>query len=281
MNQDSQNLAEFAFSRFLKFWRSVHNLSQESLAEKLGSSPRHISRLENGSSRPSETMVHDIAKAFKLGDRDSNHLLVSAGYAAIEKNVDFHSPELKWLRNAMTMNLRALDPYPTALLDSSSNILMVNRSWVGFFSSNLTSVNLDQVSNYYDFIFSREGAGNILSHWQDTLSVILMSLTQRGLFSDKAEDKAIAKKYAQHPNVPADWRQRASALEPMASFRVQIQIDGELKRFFNVSSTVGALGPAAFVSEPNLTIQTLYPESEMFDLGVFVDEGLKHPLLYY
>lgn len=281
MNQNSQGLSELAFSRFLKFWRGVHSLSQESLAEKLGSSPRHISRLENGSSRPSEAMVHDIASALKLGDRDSNHLLVSAGFAAIEKNVDFHSPELKWLRKAMIMNLRALDPYPTALLDSSSNILMVNRGWVGFFSQNISTVDLNQVSNYYDFIFSPKGAGNILSNWQDTLSVILMSLTQHSLFSDKDEDKALPKKLALHPSVPSNWQQRASKLEPMASFRVQIEFNDELKQFFNVSSTVGALGPTAYASEPNLILQTLYPENEALDLAALIGPNLKHPLLFY
>ncbi|WP_373091958.1 helix-turn-helix domain-containing protein, partial [Zhongshania sp.] len=50
------------FGRFLKFWRGVHGMSQETLAGRLGSSPRHISRMENGSSRASEAMVLDIAR---------------------------------------------------------------------------------------------------------------------------------------------------------------------------------------------------------------------------
>ncbi|WP_101760104.1 helix-turn-helix domain-containing protein [Oceanicoccus sp. KOV_DT_Chl] len=276
-----QTHLQLPFSRFLKFWRAVHSVSQQQLAERLDSSPRHISRLENGSSRPSESMVIEIAKALKLGDRDSNHLLISAGYAAIEKPVDFHSAELKWLRKAMTMNLRALDPYPTTLLDRSSNILMVNRGWVSFFSNSVNTKELNQVSNFYDFIFSREGAGNIISNWEDTLSVILMSLTQQSLFSDKEQDKALPLKLAKHPSVPHDWQQRASKLEPMASFKVQMEINGKLQRFFSVSSTVGALGTTAYASEPNLTIQTLYPENEQAVIDSLINDNLKHPLLYY
>ena len=281
MDQAIEAPQDHAFSRFLKFWRGVHHLSQEELAERINSSPRHISRLENGSSRPSENIVIELCKALDLGSRDSNHLLISAGYAAIGKSIDFHAPELKWLRKAMTMNLRALDPYPTALLDGSGNILMVNRSWVSFYGNALSPQNLSEVSNYYDFLFSREGAGNIVSNWENTLSVILMSLTQRSLFTDTEADKALPQRLATHPNVPEDWQQRAAKLEPMASFRVQVEINKTLHRFFSVSSIVGAFGPTAYASEPNLAIQTLYPEDENFDLSQFVNDDVKHPLLFY
>lgn len=281
MDQAKEIVLDQAFPRFLKFWRAVHKLSQEELAERLESSPRHISRMENGSSRPSEAMVLEISRVLSLGSRDSNHLLISAGFAALERKIDFHTPELKWLRKAMTMTLRALDPYPTALLDRSSNILMINRGWLGFYGQAISQQNLQQASNYFDFLFSSEGAGNIFSNREDTLAVILMSLTQQSLFSGSDNDKALASRLAKHPNVPKDWQQRAAKLEPMASFRVQIEIGGNLHRFFNVGSTVGALGPTTYASEPNLSIQTLYPEDEAFDLAAFVDKGLKHPLLFY
>lgn len=272
---------KLTIGRFVRFWREVHGLSQEELAFRLDSSQRHISRIEGGSGRPSEAMVKDIATVMELGQRDSNHLLIAAGYAPIVKQVDFHAPELKWLRKAMVMTLRALDPYPTAILDSSGNFLMVNRGWVGFYQHSIDPKNLKQMTNYYDFIFSREGAGNIISNWENTLSVILMSLTQLGLFSNKEADIALVQKLAQHPSVPEDWKQRAAQLEPMASYRVQMQIDNALRRFFSVISTVGALGPNAFVSEPNLSIQTLYPEDEDFDISSFLDDKLEHPLLFY
>ncbi|MGK0500691.1 MAG: transcriptional regulator with XRE-family HTH domain [Oceanicoccus sp.] len=280
-NQQDEPPPSLAIGRFVKFWREVHHLSQEELAFTINSSQRHISRIEGGNTRPSEAIVTAIAKALELGHRDSNHLLIAAGFVPAEHPMDFHSPDLKWLRKAMTMTLRALDPYPTALLDSSSNILMVNRGWVGFYRHSINPESLNQVSNYYDFMFSRKGAGNIMSNWEDTLSVILMSLTQRGLFSDNKADKLLPINLAEHPSVPDDWQQRAAKLEPMASFRVQMQIDETLHRFFNVNSTVGALGPTAYGSEPSLTIQTLYPEDESFDLSAFLTDDLKHPLLFY
>jgi transcriptional regulator with XRE-family HTH domain len=276
-----ESTPELAFGRFLKFWRGVHGLSQEELAHRIDSSPRHISRMENGSSRPSEAIVLEITRVLELGKRDSVHLLISAGYAPAEEKLDFNAPELKWLRKAMTLTLRALDPYPTALTDSSTNFLMVNKGWVGFYLKNVPQRTLNKFTNHYDFLFSRKGAGTIVSDWEDTLSVILMSVQQRVMFTNDPADKAIEKRLESHPNVPADWKQRAAKLEPMASFRVQIEIDGALKRFFSVNSMVDPLGPASYGSEPHFTLNTLYPEDENLDLSALIEGELNHPLLFY
>jgi hypothetical protein len=179
------------------------------------------------------------------------------------------------------LNLKALDPHPTALLDSSTNILMVNKAWVGFYSQYIPKEILDNVSNMYDFLFSRQGAGNAITGWEDTLSVILMSLQQRALFTNDKVDYALLKRLTEHPSVPSDWQLRGAKIEPTASLQTQVSIDGSLKRFFSVSSTVGALGPNAYASEPQLTINTLLPEDESLDLSVFIEHNIEHPKLFY
>lgn len=269
------------FGRFLKFWRGLHSLSQEQLADLINSSPRHISRLENGSSRPSQTIATDIAEALQLGQRDTNHLLIAAGFLPSNPELDFHAPELRWLRSTMTMSLKALDPYPAIVVNESNDILMVNRGWVGLFNQTINKTILDRVSNNFEFLFSRQGAGTFISGWEDTLSVILMSVEQRALFSDNPRDHAMRDRLAKHENVPSDWRQRAARLEPMSSFRMQINLNGELKKFFSVHSTVSTLGPSAFLSGPSININTLYPEDERLDLGQFCNGELSHPLLFY
>ena len=269
------------FGRFLKFWRGLHSLSQEQLADLINSSPRHISRLENGSSRPSQTIATDIAEALQLGQRDTNHLLIAAGFLPSNPELDFHAPELRWLRSTMTMSLKALDPYPAIVVNESNDILMVNRGWVGLFNQTISKAILDRVSNNFEFLFSRQGAGTFISGWEDTLSVILMSLEQRALFSNDPSDHDMRDRLAKHENVPADWRQRAARLEPMSSFRMQINLNGELKKFFSVHSTVSTLGPSAFLSGPSININTLYPEDERLDLGQFCNGELSHPLLFY
>lgn len=269
------------FGRFLRFWRQVHKLSQEELAHRINSSPRHISRVENGSSRPSESLIEDIAQALNMGERDRNHLRIAAGYSPRQRQIDFHAAEFKWLRKAMLLTLRAMDPYPSSLMDSSGTLLMVNRAWVGFYRASLPTVDLDKVTNHFDFLFSRQGAGNMLSGWEDTLSMIVMSLTQDALFNPSAERQAALETLANSPTVPDDWARRAAKLEPMASFRVQADYCGALRRFYSVSQIVGALGPTAYASEPKLTVSTLYPEDDRLDMSGLVANDLSHPLLGY
>ena len=269
----------FTFARFLKFWRSVHTISQEYLATLINVSPRHISRLENGISRPSLRMVNEISAALSLGQRDSNHLLIAAGFLPNMGELDFHAPELNWLRKAMRLSLKALEPYPAMIVDDSNNILMVNRGWVSFYRNNISKEVLDRVTNNYEFLFSRDGAGIFVSGWQDILAVILMSLEQKTLFSDNPRDREMRDRLEKHENVPADWRQRAAKLEPMSSFRLQIDLNGELKKFISVHSTISEQGSAAVLSGPSLHINTLYPEDESLDMWQFYSADLSHPLL--
>lgn len=269
-----------AFSRLLKFWRGVHKISQEALALRLDSSARHISFLENGRAHPSKEMVEKIANELKLGSRDKSHLMVSAGYIPPSETVDFQSDEMKWLRNAMIMTLKSLDPYPATLSGAYGKILMVNKGWVGFFRQSHTQEQLNAVTNHFEFMFDRMGGEELTESWKNTLSVVLMSLTQNVLMADE-DYPAIWHRLTSHPDLPADWQQRAAQLEPMASYRVQISMQGQLRNFYNISQSVGATGPNAYVSEPHLFTTTLYPEDQSDDLSGLVTDDLTHPLLFY
>lgn len=271
---------EFAFPRFLKFWRGVYEISQEELAYRLGCSPRHVSRLETGECRPSETLIQQLAEALGLGKRDHNHIRIAAGFAPHEPRIDFNGPEMSWLRKAMLRTLRALDPLPATLLDSRSNILMVNRGFVSLFTQQVSEEELAKLDNNFDFVFANADPARAAER-ADTLSAILMASQQAALFSNNPEDQQLIDELEQNPSVPSDWKQRAAKLEPMASFRVQLEVNGREENFFNVSTTVGALGPAAFLSEPRLTINILYPEDEDLDLDTVMRADAKHPLLYY
>ena len=278
MRVDASINNDSPFSGLLRFWRSVHQVSQEELADRTGSSARHLSRLENGHVSPSLEMVEAIAVALDMLERDSNHLLIAAGFRAQEKKADFRSADLKWLRKAMALTLRALDPHPTVLIDGSGDILMVNESWVAFYSQLIGEHHLACVTNHFDLLFSMHDASSGSKAYTDALCLILMSIQQDVLLTqDNAMQQRLTRLCAT-PGVPDDWARRAAQLDPMASFRVELQIDDSPERFFSVSQTVGAMGPTAYVSEPRLTINTLYPESAAKHAGADA-QVYRHPLL--
>lgn len=269
------------FADYLKFWREVFQLSQEQLAERVGSSTRHISRLENGSSNPSEALIGQIAATLNLGRRDSSHLRIAAGYAAKETPQEFHGPELKWLRSAMLRTLQALDPHPTTLTDSSGQILMVNKAWVGFYTDKVDAQRLKQTVNLYDFLFNDGGSSKLTEEWKNALSLIIMAFKQNVMLNGSAQENQTLQRILNYPSVPADWMQRAARLEPRASFKIRIEHQGKLQAFYSVSQTVGAIGPAAYLTEPKLSINTLYPEDAELSLDELLNHSLTHPLLFY
>ncbi len=258
------------FGPLLKFWRGVHNLSQETLALCAESSTRHISCLENGKAHPSRLMVLKLAEVLELGDRDSCYLLVGAGYQPTAQSVDFNSSEYKWLRKAMMLTLKAMDPYPAALMDRYGRLLMVNKGWVSFHRLTMSEAELAQASNHFELLFKGQDSDDLSEVKLNTISMILMALQQEDLLSGDGYSEVINNLMAQS-HIPKDWKKRAANLEPQASFRVQMDLEGEPQNFFSVSQTVGAMGPTSFISEPRLSINTLYPE----------DTELDHPLLPY
>ncbi len=275
------NEQKATFGRFLRFWRSVRRLSQEQLAEKLDCSTRHLSRLETACSQPSLCIVMELCQALELGQRDTNHFRIAAGFAPIRKAVNFYSDSYSWLRKAMTANMRALEPYPTVLLDSSSNILMVNRPWIAFFSQLVSDNLVQQANNYFEFLFANDGVGAHLQDSENALAAVLMSLTQHYLFTNDAQDRELINNLKSCANIPINWKEKAASFEPMASYKLNFLINDNVLSFYSVMSSVGANGPAEYQSDPNISIHTFYPADDSLDLDYLCHQDLGHPKLYY
>jgi transcriptional regulator with XRE-family HTH domain len=279
--KDSSNEMPSSFGPLLKFWRNIHGLSQEALALNAESSTRHISCLENGKSHPSRMIIDKLSEVLQLGERDSCYLQLAAGYLPAAKAVDFHDPKFSWLRNAMILTLKAMDPFPAALMDRYGKLLMVNKGWVAFHGKLVSKQDLDSAVNHYEFLFSHQHNHTTSEVKKNTLALILMAMKQESLLSQDSNYQGMFDALLALPDVPNDWQQRAANLEPQASFKVQMDINHVQQNFYSVSQMVGALGPTSFVSEPRLIINTLYPENVDLDLSNNIKDDLAHPLLAY
>lgn len=271
--------AELPFGNLLRFWRGVYELSQEELAFRLESSPRHISRLENSRVHPSKAITQKIGRVLGLGERDCNQLIVAAGYTPTPSKADFLDPNLKWLRKAMSFKLRAIEPYPAILVDSCGKILMLNRGWLGFYGALYPDQDLSKNTNYFEFLFEHRGTSADLVISDNILVMILMALQQSALIRNDEKIQHQLNRLQKSPNAPQDWARRAAALQPMSSFPIQAKIFGSMHKFYDISQTVGAIGPAAYVSEPHITMHTLYPENDELDLSSLCSQAVSHPFL--
>jgi transcriptional regulator with XRE-family HTH domain len=130
------------FGARLRQWREIRGLSQLGLASQAGSTPRHISFLETGRSRPGRALLLRLADVLQLPLRDRNLLLQAAGLAPEYPEAGLDATELQPFRRILDQLLTAHEPYPGLVLDAHANVVAANRAAAALFGGGLAGVNL-------------------------------------------------------------------------------------------------------------------------------------------
>lgn len=110
----------------LRQWRQRRKLSQLALALDVGVSPRHLSFVETGRSRPSPELLLSMSEQLAVPLRQRNALLLAAGYAPRYSETPLDAPGLGAVRSALQRLLAAHDPYPGLALDRCGNVVLAN-----------------------------------------------------------------------------------------------------------------------------------------------------------
>jgi transcriptional regulator with XRE-family HTH domain len=130
------------FGARLRRWRRHRGISQLTLAGQVGSTPRHISFLETGRSRPSRQMVLRLGEVLAISLRERNQLLAAAGLPDAYPQAPVTGPQLAPYRAAIDRLLHAHQPYPGMVLDSHWNVLITNRACADLFGGDLVGANM-------------------------------------------------------------------------------------------------------------------------------------------
>jgi transcriptional regulator with XRE-family HTH domain len=130
------------FGARLRQWRSHRGLSQLELASRVATTPRHVSFLETGRSRPSRQMVLRLGDALDLPLRDRNDLLHAAGLGAAYPEAELSGHDLAPYRSAIAQLLQAHDPYPATVVDAHWNIVAANRASLLLFGEDAVGSNI-------------------------------------------------------------------------------------------------------------------------------------------
>jgi len=130
------------FGARLRQWRVHRGVSQLALAAKVGSTPRHVSFLETGRSRPSRQMVLRLGEALGVPLRERNQLLHAAGLAAAYPHADIRSQDLAPFWAAVDRLLHAHLPYPAMVVDTHWNVLFANPACEHLYGTDLVGANI-------------------------------------------------------------------------------------------------------------------------------------------
>jgi transcriptional regulator with XRE-family HTH domain len=116
-----------SFPARLVWWRKRRGLSQLQLAMAAACSQRHISFLELGRTKPSREMVLRLSATLDVPLRQSNELLLTAGYAPVWAETDLSAQALAPIREALNYILAHQEPFPAVVVDRRWNLRQANK----------------------------------------------------------------------------------------------------------------------------------------------------------
>ena len=139
-----------AFSIQLKYWRERRKLSQLALAALVESTPRHLSFLETGRSRPRRDFVLRLARALALSNRESNDLLTRAGFPPVFVEHDYGDAAVAPFIETIRVILEKHDPFPGCAMDPVGRIILANKSFVAFSPTSIEKSPEERVDEFFD-----------------------------------------------------------------------------------------------------------------------------------
>lgn len=247
-----------AVGSLLSEYRKRNHLSQLDLGMMADVSPRHISFIETGKSKPSREMLLKLADTLSLSLHDSNLLLNSGGFASVFSQFHFDAPQMKPVREALAMMLDKQNPYPALVVDGNWDILMIN-SGQQFLARKLDiEPGENQSRNLLQLVFDRNCYRPHIANWEEVAGHLLRRLRRQMAAYSKPGHLALFKNLLEM-DPPPDWQQPAcpSAENPVLTVNIRTQHQ-TLKMF----STLSQFGTALDVGTEEILIENYFPADE-------------------
>lgn len=158
------------FGRLLRNLRVRRGLSQLALSSVAGTTPRHLSFIETGRSRPGRDLILRLAGAMKLPSREINQLLGLAGLQPEMAEYSFEDKEIEPYRAALVAVLEKHDPYPGCAMNSAGDILLANDAFKAFAPNSMTTSPEERV----EIFFNPDGnAPKLVENWAEVAHGLL------------------------------------------------------------------------------------------------------------
>lgn len=237
----------------LKDWRARRRFSQFELALDVGVSPRHLSFIETGRSRPSVAMLDALADRLEMPLRERNRLLLAAGFAPRYPDRSLHEPALERAKASVQRLLDLHDPYPGVALDRHWNVLLANRAAAGLLGLLPEHLRQPQV-NVFRVSLHPEGLSAFTENFPEWAGYLLRTLRRVALLHPDATLSALEKEISAYPTVQGlsqETRGEPSCLMPCI---LQLPL-GRLSMF----TTLTTFGTPQDVTLDELCVELFYP----------------------
>ena len=231
--------------------------SQMDLAFDVGISPRHLSFVELGKSRPSPELLIAIAAHLDVPPRERNEWLLAAGHAPRYPHSSLDAPALAQVRSSLRELLDAHDPYPAVVVDRCWNIQLANRA-AGRLTASLPEHLQGPEPNVFRIALHPDGLAGRSGNLADWSPYLLRSLELTAARTDDAALRRLLDETRTWPGLqPHASRSRlpdSDPVQPVITWKVTT--GGHELAFFTMMSTFGTpLDITLF----ELTVELLFP----------------------
>jgi transcriptional regulator with XRE-family HTH domain len=236
----------------LRQWRQRRHLSQLDLALEAGVSPRHVSFLETGRSKPSQQMVLHLAEQLDVPLRERNSLLLAAGYAPAYVERELDAPDMEPVRQALSLVLEGHDPHPAIVVDRHWDVVLANRG-AGVLMSAAAPELLSPRANAMRLAIHPRGLAPRITNFGEWRAHLLERLERQVALSGDEKLEELLEELRGYP--APNGEPPAHAHDIFVALRVDDGAGGELSFF----STIATFGTAVDITVAELSIESFFP----------------------
>ena len=246
----------------LAYWRGVRRMSQLALASEAEVSPRHLSFIESGRSKPSREMVLLLASVLDVPLRERNTLLQAAGFAAVFRESAMTEPQLAVVRQALDAMLAQAAPYPAVVLDRQWNIISGNEAAQRFFGFLLAGSGSERLgpANVLRLIFHTDGLRPWIANWDEVAEALIQRVHREAVGNTLGDEvRAVLAEVLRYPGVPEHFARPDLTASHLPIVPICFERD---RRRFSYFSMVTTLGTPIDVTAQELRIECFFPLDE-------------------
>jgi transcriptional regulator with XRE-family HTH domain len=232
------------------------------LALEVGVSPRHLSFVETGRSKPSPELVLAIADRLEVPLRERNTLLLAAGYAPRYSERSLDDPAMRRVRTSLQRMLDAHDPYPGVVIDRQWNVVLANGAALAL-TAGLPPHLLGPPLNVYRICLHPEGLAARTRNFSEWAEYLVHQLRRSIVVSGDPELAQLYDEVRAYENVAALAHEPGPTWdEPPLLVPIRLAV-GE--RELSLFTTLTTFGTPRDVTLDELAVELFFPADDHSD----------------
>lgn len=256
-------MSEHAVGTLLRHWRTRRGRSQMALALDVGVSPRHLSFVETGRSRPSAELLLALSEELSVPLRERNVLLLAAGYAPRYTESALGDAALVRVRAALQRMLDTHHPYPGVVIDRAWNIVLANRAAEAMVAD-LPPHLLGPPVNVFRACLHPDGLAARTRNFAEWSAYLLEQMSRTAALTGDPALSRLLDEVMAYPTVAGGAVQsRPAADEP--TLLVPLRLDAGGGRELSLFTTLTTFGTPRDITLAELSVELFFPADDASD----------------